>query len=223
MALAPSIGALHGALERSYAASARPSYAAAQPLSTCALPRADAPLLPQPVAPHLDCCNFSGLTAFHASPRRDPLSRRTHIETLSATGRISAIARSTPHGCSSLLPGCLVPERFYGSWETDVARHSQREPLRPGTADSSGPLDGAAGASHPNLGQLGSLRGGSDGLRTSAHFSRLTAGYSEEERRQFLLTGERSRRNAAKRWAPTNTLGTGAVGGGPGAGHMPRY
>lgn len=39
------------------------------------------------------------------------------------------------------------------------------------------------------------------------HWGHITANFSEEERRQFAITGERGRKHANKRWAFTDTLG----------------
>jgi hypothetical protein len=67
-----------------------------------------------------------------------------------------------------------------------------------------------AGGAHEYLG-IKALNGnqGKAG-RGSRFYHRLTAGFSEEEKRQFLITGERRRRYSHIKFAPTDTLGTGA-------------
>ena len=64
------------------------------------------------------------LTAFVAGHRRDPLSRVTHITTLHETGRL--LAPPHAHGTRNLFgPGAVVPDRWPGSWETEIQQHAR--------------------------------------------------------------------------------------------------
>lgn len=65
-----------------------------------------------------------------------------------------------------------------------------------------------SGASHPLLGTLALSNRGRAG-DDSRFFDRLTAGNSEEDKRQFLITNERHRRHADKKQCTTDTLGLG--------------
>jgi hypothetical protein len=70
--------------------------------------------------------------------------------------------------------------------------------------------DRAAGGANPLLGTL-ALNGnqGKAERKSSQYYSSLTAGFSEEGKRQFLLTGERRRKFAETKHAVTDTLGLG--------------
>mmetsp|Transcript_45318 Transcript_45318/g.58073 ORF Transcript_45318/g.58073 Transcript_45318/m.58073 type:complete len:233 (+) Transcript_45318:427-1125(+) len=67
-----------------------------------------------------------------------------------------------------------------------------------------------AGGSHPYLGNLALNNNQGKAGRRSRFYHKLTAGFSEEEKRQFLLTNERHRRYSHIKQAPTDTLGVGA-------------
>jgi hypothetical protein len=70
--------------------------------------------------------------------------------------------------------------------------------------------DRPAGGANPMLGTL-ALNGyqGKAARISSKFYSTLTNGFSEEEKRQFLITGERRRRFAETKHAVTDTLGLG--------------
>ena len=174
-----------------YAATHKPSYA-----SSSASGRGLTPM-------HLDLTSSVGLTAFRAGPRRNPLSRELHVQ---LGGHVKNTL--TPFTRNTFGQAALVPSGWHGSWETDVSLHSQREPLQASAGGMGGLLgSGAAGASHPNLGLLGAIGGGGSPRGASPHFARHAGGSTEEENRQFLLTGERARKHASQRWQRTNTLG----------------
>ena len=163
-----------------------------------------------------------GLTAFRAGPRRDPLSRETHVLSMAQTGRSMNLPTATgPFAKNTFGAGLAVGPT--SSWEADLASHSARVPLMP--AEDNGRHDGAlgsgsAGAAHPHLGLFGAstLAGGGGGMgmgpppNTSSHFSRNAAALTEEGKRQFMLSGERTRRGADQRWQRTNTIGLLPVG-----------
>jgi len=67
-----------------------------------------------------------------------------------------------------------------------------------------------AGAAHPHLGTL-SLNGHqyTAARKSSQYYGMMTRGFSEEQKRQYLVSGERGRRFAAVKHAPTDTLGLG--------------
>ena len=65
-----------------------------------------------------------------------------------------------------------------------------------------------AGGAHENLGNLAIHLNGPP-RNTTKHFAHFTNGFTEEQRRHFLLTKERRRRHADIKHAPTDTLGTG--------------
>ena len=159
-------------------------------------------------APHLSVTSFDGLTAFRAGPRRDPLSREEHLRSLSERGAMPNRG-TTPFG-SSILPvaGVVVPANCPGSYETDIEEHSRRQPLMPAVGSNGLLSSGAAGASHIDLGHIGEeqrLRS----VPVSQHYARLADGQTEEQKRLLLITKERARRHADKRWEPTDTLGFG--------------
>ena len=152
---------------------------------------------------HLDTSSTVGLTAFRAGPRRDPLSRELHVQ---LGGQVKS--GTNPFMRNTFGPAPIVPPGWPGSWETDVSLHTQREPLTPSRGGMGGLLgSGAAGAAHPNLGLLGTHGGGGPPRDASPHYERQASGLTEEERRLFLLTGERARKHADRRWQRTNTLG----------------
>ena len=138
-------------------------------------------------------------TAFNAHSRLDPFSRERHISTLSAVGRTPGLPRQDRNLFGS---GVIVPDRWPGSWEYEIALRSLRSPLVLSPLTST---DRPAGAAQNGLGVF-SLD--SPPPPHSQHYPRLTSKATEEEKRQFLLTGERGRRHADQRWQPTNTLGT---------------
>ena len=181
-----------------YAAAVPPSYASAS-----ASGRGQ-------IAPSLDVTSaLGGLAAFRAGPRRAPLDRQAHIEALSASARglkkATSLTRNNTFG-----PAVQVPSQWPGSWDYDVEQHSQRSNLSPSRRPDGrvGGLlgSGAAGAAHEHLGLLGELNAGPP-RNISAHFGNISAGLTEEETRLLLITNERARRHADKRWAPTDTLG----------------
>lgn len=188
-------------------ATMQPSYAATRPPSYAAAAASGRGLF----APSLDVRNTAGLTAFRAGPRRDPLSRQTHVESLLNAGRSSGLiaGKAQPYVSNLRGPGAIVPEGWHGSWETDVATHSRRQPLQ-GAVRPDGILDptlfgsGAAGAAHPSCGLIAA----GPPPQTSPHFHKLASGCTEEEVRHLLITNERRRRHSERRYAPTNTLGT---------------
>ena len=154
--------------------------------------------------PHLSVSDFSQLTAFRAGPRRDPLSRETHIHALAERGALRSKA-STPFG-SSILPisGVVVPPGR--SYESDILEHSRRERLMPAVGESGVLSSGAAGAYHPDLGHVGEEQR-SRTVPVTPHYGRLASGQTEEQNRLLLITNERARRHSSKRWEPTDTLG----------------
>jgi len=195
----------------SYAATRPPSYASAAASGRGAF------------VPHLDLTSSAGLVAFRTGPRRDPLSRETHVLTLAGSGRSNSLGAKNAGGPFSkgLMPGSGIVPSLGGSWETDIERHSQRQPLMPATGvlENNGRYDGvlgsgAAGAAHPHLGLFGQHPqfGGGGGMGhgppppRSPHFDRQAGGFTEEGKRQFLLTNERARRGSDQRWQRTNTL-----------------
>lgn len=192
-----------GAAERSYVATRRPEYrgaTAATPLSpssmatsmpvACGYPRGSS-FLPN---------SFRSNTAFIAGPRRDPLSREAHVAAISASGR-GGLHGGSAHSPNTFGAGVIVPACWPGSWETDVSQRSNREPLRPAPGARSLLGAGAAGAAHPSCGILGTPSG------TLPHFEKLATGCTEEQKRLLLITNERHRRHAERRYAPTDTLG----------------
>ena len=175
-------------------------------------------------APHLDVSSTAGLTAFRAGPRRDPLSRETHVLALAGSGRSSNVHKSgAVNAYTKNIFNAGVNVGPAGSWENEIlTNHSSRQPLTPavGSMENGGRWDGvlgsgAAGAAHPNLGLFGAnpQYGGGGGMGygppppTSPHYGIQTSGFTEEAKRQFLLSNERARRGADQRWARTNTLG----------------
>ena len=143
---------------------------------------------------------FGCITAFNAGPRRDPLSRQLHIEAIAAVGGGGLKTGPAFMGCLS-GSGVSVPPKWPYSWETDMDQHAQRQGLQPARGASAVLTSGAAGASHPNCGILGPQP------KASPHFPKLSAGATEEEKRNLLLTNERHRRGAQWRYLPTDTLG----------------
>ena len=97
----------------------------------------------------------------------------------------------TKANCRDDLPESLS---WLGKGEDHRIVPSKRKPL-------------AAGAAHENLGifsrEFGEVRGMSD------HYHIVGATYTEEERRQLLLSGVRKRRHAQLKHARTDTLGLG--------------
>ena len=199
---------MNGPPTNAYAPTQAPSYASAAASGRGLYPN------------HLDVTSASGLTAYRAGPRRDPLSHQMHVHALAATGRPLKAGPAGPYAMNMVGTSLVVAP--HASWEADInEKHSNRAPLMPavGSQENKGRYDGvlgsgAAGAAHPHLGLFGqptSYGGGGMGVGppppTSPHFGRQTSGYSEEAKRQFLLTGERARRGAHQRWAPTNTIG----------------
>ena len=153
---------------------------------------------------HLDVHSSTGLTAYKAGPRRDPLSHERHLQHLGALGM--GISPTNPYTKNTFGPAVTVPSGWHGSWETSVGSRSNREGLRASNGGMGGLLgSGAAGAAHPHLGLLGDLAHGPP--PASPHYARQASGYTEEERRVFLLTNERARKHADTRWQRTNTLG----------------
>lgn len=161
--------------------------------------------------PHLDPYNVHGGAAFRAGPRRDPLSRVQHLMARSELGRLPNNLPGGQRGHNTFGSAPTAPPGWPGTWESDIEQHSRRGPLQPAnSAQIGGLLGGAAGAAHPSLGVAGviGIAGAPpEPLHMSAHFARQAAAMTEEERRLFLLTGERSRRHAERRWAPTDIFG----------------
>lgn len=154
---------------------------------------------------HLDVRNPRGLRAFEAGPRRDPLSRELHLMKLGESARGGLTAPSYIRN-NTFGQGVTIPPGWKGSMESDILAHSQKQGLRPYMGGLGGLTgSGAAGAAHPNLGLLGDRSNGPP--PASPHYRHQAAGYTEEERRMFLITGERNRRHAHARWQRTNTLG----------------
>ena len=93
------------------------------------------------------------------------------------------------------------------SWENDRTAHLHPARVavpRVSEPASVAPHERSAGTSHEHLGLFAHYSGPPP---TSHHYHPQTVGYSEEQRRQFLLQGERARKHAASRQAPTDTLG----------------
>mmetsp|Transcript_26994 Transcript_26994/g.59318 ORF Transcript_26994/g.59318 Transcript_26994/m.59318 type:complete len:86 (-) Transcript_26994:420-677(-) len=57
---------------------------------------------------------------------------------------------------------------------------------------------------HPNLGLFGQHPGGPP---ASPHYHLQTKGLTEEQRRQYLITGERHRKHATRRFQKTDLFG----------------
>ena len=142
-----------------------------------------------------DLSTFSKLSAFSAGPRRDPLSRQIHIQSVAEAGRGPAWLPNT------FGSGITVPPQWPYSWETDLEMHTQRRGVQPSRGARDVFSSGAAGAAHPNCGILGPEP------RGSPHFARLSSGVTEEQKRMLILTNERHRRHAELKYAPTDTLG----------------
>ena len=80
--------------------------------------------------------------------------------------------------------GLQVPDKWPGSWETDVLQHSKRGASFPAVAASTVLGSGAGGSAHPMLGHVGEH----EQPRVSPHYGRLANGQTEEERRLLLVT-----------------------------------
>lgn len=87
-------------------------------------------------------------------------------------------------------PDPASPARWRDRLDGDVARMSQPEPF--------------AGSYHRNLAVHQHVNGPARGTQ---YYPTFTANYTEEERRQFLVSGERRRRGAGQRFQHTDTLG----------------
>ena len=147
-----------------------------------------------------DLSTFSKLSAFSAGPRRDPLSRQIHIQSIAEAGR-GGLKRGPAWLPNTFGSGITVPPQWPYSWETDLEMHTQRRGVQPSRGARDVFSSGAAGAAHPNCGILGPEP------RGSPHFARLSSGVTEEQKRMLILTNERHRRHAELKYAPTDTLG----------------
>lgn len=184
-------------------ASAAVSYAPTQAPTYSSTMQSSQPLPYQAArGPALDLGSFSKTTAFNAGPRRDPLSRQLHVQAIAEQGR-SGLKRGPAYLSNTFGAGVSVPAQWPYSWETDINLHSRHQGLQPARGASDLFTSGAAGSSHPCCGILGS----GSSPQASHHYAKLSAGATEEESRLLLLTNERHRRHAERRYAPTDTLG----------------
>jgi len=148
------------------------------------------------------------LTAFKAGPRRDPMSRMEHLRALSETGRTIQPAANLSNTENLHGSGLVQRPGNPNSWETDVIAHAQPQPIdatQTLKALNDPVFDGMkpAGSASPHLGLFAMHLGGP---MTSQHYHHQTAGFTEEDRRNFLMTGERHRRHAGRRQQSTNTI-----------------
>ena len=202
-----------------YQPTQKPLYQMAHPVSYASAESSGRGLM----APHLSVTSFAGLQAFRAGPRRDPLSRETHTLALAETGRSSFLHKSSAVNAYTKNTFGQGVVGTVGNWESEIiSKHASRTPLMPavGVMEHGGRYDGvvgsgAAGAAHPHLGLFGAnpQMGGGGGMGhgppppMSPHYGRQTTGFTEEGKRQFLLSNERARRGAEQRWQRTNTIG----------------
>jgi len=95
---------------------------------------------------------------------------------------------------------CSVTHDFINSWDT-LERQQKSDPVQPAKT-----MVPPAGGYHPNLAVWGGMMNGmpSD---TTVHYHHHVQRMSEEERRSFLISGERFRKHADKRLAITDPMG----------------
>ena len=62
-----------------------------------------------------------------------------------------------------------------------------------------------AGAAHVHCAVYGQVFGGPP-VDVTMHYDRQTRGFTEEEKRMFMLTGERKRRHSERRMMRTHTI-----------------
>lgn len=147
-----------------------------------------------------------------AGARPDVLGLQEHVRLLGDTGRIITTKhnpiRDVPQYQQAFSADSFGPKEWFpNSWDT-VQRLPRSDPVSRAQTRQA-----PAGAYHPNLSLWGGMiNGGPTG--TSLHYNHQTARMSEEERRKFLITGERTRRHASTRMAKTDTLGLSSGGWG---------
>ena len=146
---------------------------------------------------------------FRAPPRRDAGAFSRDLLLRSRSGRVqprynqSTSAQMNLHGA-----GCNVDRRPGISWDLACEDHQGQGAL--GGPNAFGVVvDGVypqrpAGSGHINMGVHGQQFGGPP--RVTPHYRVQTRGFSEEERRLFLLTNERKRRGSDIRQRLTHTI-----------------
>jgi hypothetical protein len=155
------------------------------------------------------------MRAFDAGPRCDPMARVAHVESLVRQARLietpgNKALRCKPAASQSVFgAGVKVPPGAYNNLELDLEEHAYPRRIIP-----PGPPLGAsypAGAHHPHLGLFADYTGDPTSS-CSKHYPTLTASLTEEQRRIYLLTGERHRRHAERRYRPSQVFGAPAIG-----------
>ena len=105
--------------------------------------------------------------------------------------------------------GCIVDRDPGISWDMASQAHEDAGAL--GGPDVFGVVDDGvlsrrpAGAAHVHCAVYGQVFGGPP-VDVTMHYDRQTRGFTEEERRMFLLTGERKRRHSERRQLRTRTI-----------------
>ena len=146
---------------------------------------------------------------FRAPPRRDAGAFSRDLLLRSRSGRVqprynqSTSAQMNLHGA-----GCSVDRRPGISWDLACEEHQSQGALG-GPSAFGVVVDGVypqrpAGSGHINMGVHGEQFGGPP--RVTPHYRVQTRGFSEEERRLFLLTNERKRRGCHIRQQLTHTI-----------------
>ena len=142
--------------------------------------------------------NPRNMRAFDAGPRCDPMARVAHVDSLVRQARLietpgNRALRCKPAASQSVFgAGVRVFRGQENSLQSDLDLHSYPRRIIP-----PGPASTAAGAHHPHLGLFAEYTGDPTAA-ASKHYPTLTANLTEEQRRLYLLTGERHRRHAVE-------------------------
>jgi hypothetical protein len=149
-----------------------------------------------------------------AGTRQDPISKQESVRQLYESGKITTskhnCIRDTPQYRQAMYGTVFTVDHDYpNSWE-NLFLQPRSEPVQPVKT-----MVPPAGGYHPNLAVWGGMINGmpSD---TTIHYHHHVQRMTEEERRSFLVSGERYRRHANKRLAITDPMG---LGGGGWGGH----
>lgn len=147
--------------------------------------------------------------AFRAPPRKDAGAFSRDFLLRSRCGRVQPRYNQATHKQQNITgAGCFVDRRPGISWDLACQDHEKRGAL--GGPDEFGVVeDGVypqrpAGAAHLHMAVYGQVFGGPPVV--TPHYPIQTKGYTEEEKRLFLLTGERKRRGYHIRQARTRTI-----------------
>ena len=148
--------------------------------------------------------------AFRAPPRKDAGAFSRDFLKRTRTGTVEERYHQATHKKMNIRgTGCIVDRDPGISWDMACQAHEDAGAL--GGPDCFGVVDDGvlprrpAGAAHVHCAVYGQVFGGPP-VDVTMHYDRQTRGFTEEEKRMFMLTGERKRRHSERRMMRTHTI-----------------